>query len=366
MLSRLRVFFNDDFNFQRESNQPIDHLFVVWTGHGHQVLGHWATVNHFNAAVTDEVVTFYDVIDLWEVNARRPVDQLTQLNIFDAFVQESSAKKHRCRLIIYIDSCHSGYWVELAEESNLTDVIIQTSSDWDEGSRDHPFLGGYFTQRFLEHQVCNGIVSPLDVLGVMHPEKERKCFLFKQKDFPDTYMTPRLYPDAKTSHSVIYKDDSVTFSEPVLLDSVIRISANSYRISDGDGSPFPTYFSDGNGSPFATDKRPSSVDRNGVWVSQNDQGWSDIDFGTPQLVCGISMGPGKRRQWISKLKIFTSQNRQIWQFQGEVSGIDPIDYVRFESKMGPKIIYLPGGTLVTCRYVKIEVVECNGQMSGTW
>ena len=81
VLSRLTVFFNDDFDLQRESNQPIDHLLVVWTGHGHQTLGHWATVNHFNADVTcqtDKVVTFNDVMNLWEVNARRPVDKLTQ------------------------------------------------------------------------------------------------------------------------------------------------------------------------------------------------------------------------------------------------------------------------------------------------
>jgi hypothetical protein len=40
---------------------------------------------------------------------------------------ESRAKAMRCMLMLVLDSCHSGRWVELAEGRGLKDVVVQAA-----------------------------------------------------------------------------------------------------------------------------------------------------------------------------------------------------------------------------------------------
>jgi hypothetical protein len=66
-------------------------------------------------------------------------------------VQRSAACKDGHRLIIFVDSCHSGHWALKAQQRSMRNVIVQTACSDTETTHD-----GVFTKVFVDFQNSQG------------------------------------------------------------------------------------------------------------------------------------------------------------------------------------------------------------------
>lgn len=112
--------------FLNENSPKFDHrdteadtYILQFSGHGYDVTGNWSTDDN-------KEVTLDDVLTIWDA---------------------SYAKEDGGLLVIVLDSCHSGAWVNDARRRLLKDVAIQAACDADEVSFD-----GTFTRLIVRYQ----------------------------------------------------------------------------------------------------------------------------------------------------------------------------------------------------------------------
>ncbi len=131
-MRRIERFLNDD------SDPNADTFLLCYSGHGHRDGGKWCCGD-------DSYVTFEQVVDLWQVcllmtHCASAASSLT-------FLKRSGACQDGHRLILYVDSCFSGYWAVKAQQRRLPNVIVQTACSDTETSID-----GVFTKAFVDYQ----------------------------------------------------------------------------------------------------------------------------------------------------------------------------------------------------------------------
>jgi ankyrin repeat protein len=94
-MKHITRYLNDD----ADDDPDADTFVLQWSGHGAGPTGDWCVADGGR-------ITFDDIMGVWD---------------------NSRAKARNCLLVLVLDSCHSGKWVELAREHNLQDVIIQAA-----------------------------------------------------------------------------------------------------------------------------------------------------------------------------------------------------------------------------------------------
>jgi hypothetical protein len=115
VMKKLRGFFNTD----AEAHADTDTMLVYYSGHGEGTAGNWCLHN-------DDRISLDDVLTLWN---------------------GSFAKSKAKVLVLVLDSCHSGWWVERARDLKLLDVIIQAAC-----SKTQTTLDGSFNAVFIDYQ----------------------------------------------------------------------------------------------------------------------------------------------------------------------------------------------------------------------
>jgi len=115
VMKKLRGFFNTD----AEAHADTDTMLVYYSGHGEGTAGDWCLHN-------DDRISLDDVLTLWN---------------------GSFAKSKAKVLVLVLDSCHSGWWVERARDLKLPDVIIQAAC-----SKTQTTLDGSFNAVFIDYQ----------------------------------------------------------------------------------------------------------------------------------------------------------------------------------------------------------------------
>jgi hypothetical protein len=115
VMKKLRGFFNTD----AEAHADTDTMLVYYSGHGEGTAGDWCLHNN-------DRISLDDVLTLWN---------------------GSFAKRKAKVLVLVLDSCHSGWWVERARDLKLPDIIIQAAC-----SKTQTTLDGIFNAVLIEYQ----------------------------------------------------------------------------------------------------------------------------------------------------------------------------------------------------------------------
>jgi ankyrin repeat protein len=115
VMKKLRGFFNTD----AKAHADTDTMLVYYSGHGEGTAGDWCLHNN-------DRISLDDVLTLWN---------------------GSFAKSRAKVLVLVLDSCHSGWWVERARDLKLLDVIIQAAC-----SKTQTTLDGSFNAVFIDYQ----------------------------------------------------------------------------------------------------------------------------------------------------------------------------------------------------------------------
>ena len=116
-------------NVDARDDPEADTFVLQYSGHGARGSGDWCMYDEGR-------VTFDEVMEKWEA---------------------SEAKAKGCLLVLVLDSCHSGKWVERAKERNLMDVAVQAACGPDEVTFDK-----FFTQLLIRYH--NGKLSKDEAL----------------------------------------------------------------------------------------------------------------------------------------------------------------------------------------------------------
>jgi hypothetical protein len=114
-MDKLSEFFNAD----AEVHADTDTMLVYYSGHGEGTAGDWCLHNEGR-------ISFDDVLTLWN---------------------GSFAKSKAKVLVLVLDSCHSGWWVERARDLKLPDVIVQAAC-----SKTQTTIDGVFNSVLIQYQ----------------------------------------------------------------------------------------------------------------------------------------------------------------------------------------------------------------------
>jgi hypothetical protein len=97
-------------------------------------------------------ITFEQVILLWEVFA---LLYCSHTLVNNSRSKASPACRNGHRLILILDSCHSGHWAVKAQQRCLSNVVVQSSCASDQKS-----VGGIFIKAFVSFQNSGGKERP--------------------------------------------------------------------------------------------------------------------------------------------------------------------------------------------------------------
>lgn len=119
VLRKLHGYVNENAPSNPDRDHEADTYILQYSGHGYEHTGNWATDDN-------KEISLGDVLKIWD---------------------DSHAKKQGGWLVIVLDSCHSGAWVEEARRRRLKDVAIQSACAANEVT-----LDGAFTRLLIEYQ----------------------------------------------------------------------------------------------------------------------------------------------------------------------------------------------------------------------
>mmetsp|Transcript_10510 Transcript_10510/g.25756 ORF Transcript_10510/g.25756 Transcript_10510/m.25756 type:complete len:703 (-) Transcript_10510:255-2363(-) len=134
-MKNITGYLNDD----ADDDPDADTFVLQWSGHGAGHTGDWCVADGGR-------ITFDDIMGVWD---------------------KSRAKARGCLLVLVLDSCHSGKWVELAREHNLQDVTIQAACGSGEVTFDK-----FFTELIIRYH--RGEVTRDEALTVTRSSRRLK------------------------------------------------------------------------------------------------------------------------------------------------------------------------------------------------
>jgi hypothetical protein len=134
-MKHITGYLNDD----ADDDPDADTFVLQWSGHGAGHTGDWCVADGGR-------ITFDDIMGVWD---------------------QSRAKARGCLLVLVLDSCHSGKWVELAREHNLQDVTIQAACGSGEVTFDK-----FFTELIIRYH--RGEVTRDEALTVTRSSRRLK------------------------------------------------------------------------------------------------------------------------------------------------------------------------------------------------
>jgi len=141
---------------QQFFDQPDTEVCVlIYCGHGEAGTGNWMMDDN-------KTISFPDILRLWKLSRSN--------------VQQSQPPLFR-HLLLYLDSCYSGHWCDLATRMNVPDVSIQASASAEQRAGD-----GVFTKLWIEFETDPGsrtrVLRSLESYGQLpKAHRPQSCFL---------------------------------------------------------------------------------------------------------------------------------------------------------------------------------------------